>query len=137
MYRLDESNWTIYKDYNSDYLWMGNINSNSKFIMNGAPIDKVEVLSKNGTLLSTMYPKTLEHGYKEIQASSLKSYYEEDMVILAFYVENTKVGLIKLYCKSIVLKDETRFNYDTSKDILLCNVKYIGNNIKIEVKEAN
>lgn len=133
MYRLDESSWTIYKDYNSDYLWMGNINSNSKFIMNGAAIDKVEVLSKNGVLLSTMYPKTLEHGYKEIQASSLKSYYEEDMVILAFYVENTKVGLIKLYCKSIVLKDETRFNYDTSKDILLCNVKYIGNNIKIEI----
>lgn len=129
IYRIDNNMW---KRCN-EYIWTKDIKFSSKIVTNGIAYDKVYIVKKDGTVLTTLYSKD-NLFCKELDVGTLISYNKEDIFYLKFLDGDNVKGLIQCYNKCFVNAKKTNLKYDPIAKNLKANVSIYGRgNISYEI----
>lgn len=121
--RVDDSQW-----YNEEqYLWLGDINKQSKLTVVGIDFDSVEVTDSSGMRLLTTLTAKRERFVKVVDISTLMSYSESnESIILEFYdKENNIKYSVEGYFKAQI-DDRSYFDYDSLSKDFTAEIWYKG-----------
>lgn len=130
LFKIDHDNW---KSISDNYIWIKDLKANSNLKLNGFLFTKVYVKDKSGNVLTTLYP-TPENYYLNLSVGTLKSYEFHEYVILDFFNENKKVGILYCYCRCTLNNSQTVFWYDQKTEQFKGIVSYFGKgNIIVKV----
>ena len=136
IYKLDNDKWSNIGDLNN-YIWIDDINPNSNLRINGIQFTSVQIKDEKANLLSTLYPSISKY-YYDIAVGSLKSYNSHDYIYLDFYNEDTKIGLLKIYCKCRINSNLTNIYFDKDDLKFHGNISFYGKgNIIVKVTDRN
>lgn len=127
----------IYYSVN-EYLWIGDIDSDSKLYFKGFKSTEFDVKDKNGNLLAQGKVEK-KQGNNYIELGFLTTYKQRlDKVLLEFKNENKFVEKLEILNKCELDENNTKFNIDQDKRFLEIKITYRGKgNVGLEVYDDN
>ncbi len=122
LFKLDNNSWENILD---NYLWIKDINIDSKIKFYGFTFDKICITDEEGKILTTLFPVKSNY-YFNLNIGTLKSYESHKYIKLDFYSENKKVGFLYCYCECVINEKQCHFWNDEISGTYKCLLSYYG-----------